>query len=165
MNMRCAHKVENWSLLQVCIIIPKLFILSIYYFHAWQLQKCTFREGSEILNSSLTDWQVQLAQFCPITRSTVRLIFSPASSGKEKLLPKFVTAETSTFDWQAGRPSWQTEPISLISSMVFPGFVSTRLGFVSEALIFSLLFKDSLGLASCCHFKSVRGRYTLDKHW
>lgn len=148
-------------LLWVCLIILGLFILSIYYFHAWQLQRCAaLCKGSEILNSSLTDWQLQAAQFCPITRSTVRLILPPASSGREKLLPEFVTAETSTFDWQASLLSGQTQPISLISSMVFPDFVSTRLGFVSKDLSFSLLFKDSLGLASVFQCKSVR-KYTV----
>lgn len=93
---------------------------------------------------------------CPITRSTVRLILPLASSRKEKPLPEFVTAETSTFDWQAGLLSGQKEPISLISPMVFPGFVSTRLGFVSKDLSFRLLFKDSLGLASLFHCKSDR---------
>lgn len=70
------------------------------------------------------------------------------------MLPEFVTAETSVFDWQAGLLSGQTEPISLISPMLFPGFVSTRLGFVSKDLSFSPLFKDSLGLAGLFHCKS-----------
>lgn len=96
------------------------------------------------------------ALFCPITRSTVRLILPPASSGKEKPLPDFVTAETLTFDWQAGPLSGQTEPISLISPMVFPGLVSTRLRFVRKDFSLRLLFKDALGLASLFHCKSDR---------
>lgn len=82
------------------------------------------------------------------------MILALASSGKEKLSHEFVTAETFAFDWQAGLLLGQTEPISLISSMLFPGFVSTRLGFVSKDLSFSLLFKDSLGLA---------GLFTVDR--
>lgn len=50
------------------------------------------------------------------------------------------------FDWQAGLPSGQTGPISLISPMVFPGFRPTRPGFVSKDLSFGFLFLDSLGL-------------------
>lgn len=79
---------------------------------------------------------------------------------KEKLLLEFVTAETSTFDWQASALSGQTEPISLISPMVFSDFVSTWLGFVSKDFCFSLLFKDSLGLASL----SLQVRQSLYVH-
>lgn len=99
-------------------------------------------------NSSLIDWQLQPAHACPITCSAVRLILTPASSGKEKLLPEFVTAQTSIFDWQVRPLAGQTRPISLINSMVFPGFVSTRLGFVRKDLTFSFLFQGSLGLVS-----------------
>lgn len=99
-------------------------------------------------NSSLIEWQLQLAHACPITCTAVRLILTPASRGKEKLLPEFVTAQTSIFDWQVRPLAGQTRPISLISPMVFPDFVSTRLGFVSKDLSFSSLFQGSLGLVS-----------------
>lgn len=52
------------------------------------------------------------------------------------------------FDWQARPLAGQTRPISLISPMEFPGFVSTRLGFVSKDLSFCFLFQGSLGLVS-----------------
>lgn len=99
-------------------------------------------------NSFLIDRQLQSAHACPITCTVVRPILTPASRGKEKLLPEFVTAQTSIFDWQVRPLAGQTRPISLISPMVFPDFVSARLGFVSKDLSFSFLFQGSLGLVS-----------------
>lgn len=146
---------RSGCLLQVWIIILGVFILSVYYFHAWQLQRCAaLGKESEILNSALIDWQLQAAQFCPITRSAVRPILPPASRGKEKPTPEFVTAETPAFDWQVGPLLGQTEPISLIRPMVFPGLVSSRLGFVSQDLSFNLLSEDSLELAGLFRCKS-----------
>ena len=105
-------------------------------------------KGQQHYENSLIDWQLQLAHACPITCTAVRLILTPASRGKEKLLPEFVTAQTSIFDWQVRPLPGQTRPISLITPRVFPGFVSTRLGFVSKDLNFSFLFQGSLGLVS-----------------
>lgn len=150
LSAQCVHKVKNWCLLQVCINMLGLLILSIYYFHAWQRQMCeAFWEGSKLLNSLLTDWQVQPAQFCPITRFTVKLIFSMASCGEEKSFPIFFFFFLlQKHQLLTGRPAvFWTEPISLIRPMVFPGFASTWLGFVSEDSGFGLLSWDLLGLA------------------
>lgn len=160
---------ENWvhgvftkwrigCLLQVCIIILGVFILSIYYFHAWQLQRCAALWKKSKKYSTLC-WLIDNYSLHSSVQSHAPLsgwFFHWLQVRKEKPLPEFVTAETSAFDWQASPLSGQTEPISLISPMVFPGFVSTRLGFVSKDLSFTLLFKNSLGLASLFHCKSDR---------
>lgn len=83
--------------------------------------------------------------------------FRRLQEGKGEPVPAFITAQTSVFDWQAGLLSGQTEPISLISPMVFPGFVSTRLGFVREDLSFCFLFQDSLELVSLFHWFKFNG--------